>query len=60
MDPPTRTCKVCNGLAITTPAGYISGTPKQVRAMVHNYVQAAHAPGGIHKVMADRAGIKAA
>jgi hypothetical protein len=56
----TCTCTVCGGKAITAPKGYISGTAKQVRDMVHNYVQSAHAPAGIGRMMADRAGIKAA
>lgn len=55
----TCTCKVCNGKAITAPAGYISGTAKQVRELTHNYVVNAHAPAGIGRMMADRAGIKA-
>lgn len=31
-------CTVCNGQAISAPVGAISGTPKRVRALVHNYV----------------------
>lgn len=55
----TCDCTACKGLTFTAPEGYISGTPKQVRDMVHNYAQAAHAQGGIHKMMADRAGLVA-
>lgn len=40
----TCNCKVCNGLAFTAPAGYITGTPKQVKAMVHNYAHMVRNP----------------
>lgn len=59
MDTFTCDCRTCNGLTITTPAGYITGTPKAVRDMVHNYAQGAHSPAGIGRIMADRAGIVA-
>jgi hypothetical protein len=55
----TCNCRACNGLTITTPAGYITGSPKSVKTMVHNYAQGAHAAAGIGRIMADRAGIKA-
>ena len=56
----TCDCTTCGGKTIAAPEGYISGTPKQVRDMVHNYVQGAHSPAGIGRIMADRAGIVAA
>jgi len=34
----TCDCSVCNGQAITAPVGAISGTPRRVRDLVHNYV----------------------
>lgn len=40
----TCTCTTCNGATFTAPKGYISGTPKQVRDMVHNYAQMLHSP----------------
>jgi hypothetical protein len=55
----TCSCTVCKGLTFTAPAGYVSGTHAQVRAMVHNYAQGAHAVAGIGRIMADRAGIVA-
>lgn len=59
MDTFTCNCKVCGGNAITAPVGLISGTPKQVRDLTHNYVIGAHSPAGIGRIMADRAGILA-
>jgi hypothetical protein len=56
----TCTCTACNGLAFLAPVGYVAGTPAQVRDMTHNYAQGAHAPAGIMRIMADRAGIVAA
>jgi hypothetical protein len=55
----TCNCTVCHGLSFTAPVGYISGTPKQVRDMTHNYAQGAHAVAGIGRIMADRAGLAA-
>ena len=40
----TCNCKVCNGITITTPVGYISGTPKTVATEVHNYAQMTRSP----------------
>lgn len=37
-------CTVCNGQAISAPAGAISGTPKRVRDLVHNYVAMTGSP----------------
>lgn len=56
----TCTCTACNGKAITAPEGYITGTPKQVEQMVHNYVQYAHGSAPVGKIMCQRAGIAAA
>ena len=40
----TCDCTACNGLSFTAPKGYISGTPKQVRDMVHNYAHMVRNP----------------
>lgn len=40
----TCTCKACNGLAFTAPEGYLTGTPKQVREMTHNYAHMTRNP----------------
>lgn len=50
-------CTVCNGLSFTAPAGYISGTAKEQRDMIHSYAQHAHSPSPLSKVLATRAGI---
>jgi hypothetical protein len=55
----TCSCTVCKGLTFTAPAGYVTGTAKQVRDMTHNYAQGAHAVAGIGRIMADRAGVVA-
>ena len=37
-------CTVCKGIVFTAPAGYVDGTPKQIRDMVHNYAQMVRNP----------------
>jgi hypothetical protein len=44
MDTHTCDCKVCQGITFTCPTGRISGTPKQVRDMTHNYAQMLRGP----------------
>lgn len=53
----TCDCKVCAGLAFTAPSGYISGTPKQVRDMVHNYAHMVRNPAMAPRLAAQ--GVKA-
>jgi len=55
MDIETYTCdcNVCNGQAITAPVGAISGTPKRVRDLVHNYVAMTRNPA-MAPIMAQR------
>ena len=55
----TCDCSVCKGLAFTAPVGYVTGTSKQVRDMVHNYAQHAHGASPLSRVLSERAGIKA-
>lgn len=39
METHTCPCTACHGAAFTAPVGYVTGTPKQVRDMIHNYAQ---------------------
>ena len=50
-------CKVCEGRAILAPEGYITGTPKKVRILVHNYVAHAYGTSPVSQVLTARAGI---
>lgn len=40
----TCTCKTCNGLAFEAPEGFVSGTPRAVREMTHNYAHMVRNP----------------
>jgi len=40
----TCDCKVHNGASFTAPKGRISGTPRQIKDMTHNYLAMAQSP----------------
>lgn len=53
----TCNCDACRGLSFSAPEGFISGSPKTQRDMIHNYAHMVRNP--VMKRTLERRGIKA-